>query len=100
MTDASSWSNEQVLAHAKQLAMDIREALVGEVAAASFTLKSKLPYKAAVLREALMHRMSDIVDIALDLYDADRRVSAFIQTRAAIETMALLFGWRSNVPTS
>ena len=89
--DVSEMPDVERFALAKQLATDLRGGLVSELDMAGFTLKSKLPWKACALREALSHRMSDISDVALDLYDADRRVAAFIQTRAAVETVAMLF---------
>lgn len=90
-TDISKLTDAERLALAKQLASNIRDSLPKELYAASFTLKSKLPYKATSFREVLIHRVSDIADVAIDLYEKDRLVPAFIVTRAVVETTAVIY---------
>jgi len=89
--DVSKLSDSERLALAKQLASNIRGSLPKELYAGSFTLKSKLPYKATSFREVLIHRVSDIADVAIDLYEADRLIPAFIATRAVVETTAMVY---------
>ncbi|MDP3823080.1 MAG: hypothetical protein Q8R33_16545 [Burkholderiales bacterium] len=89
--DISKLTDAERLALAKQLASNIRGSLPKELYAASFTLKSKLPYKATSFREVLIHRVSDIADVAIDLYEKDRLVPAFIVTRAVVETTAVIY---------
>ena len=89
--DLSKLSDAERFALAKQLASDIRDSLPKELYAGSFTLRSKLPFKATSFREVLIHRMSDIADVAIDLYENDRLVPAFIETRAVVETTAMIY---------
>ena len=89
--DVSKLSDLERLALAKQLASNIRASLPKELYAGSFTLKSKLPYKATSFREVLIHRISDVADVAVDLYQNNKLVPAFIATRALVETTAMLY---------
>lgn len=54
------------------------------------TLKSKTPFKALVLREALIHRVSSLADGALSEFEAGRWVSGTVLVRAVVETAAVL----------
>src|SRR5688572_22879490 len=76
---------------ARQVADSFRASLPDRVAAASLTLESKTPFKALVLREALIHRVSSLADGAISEFDAGRWVSATVLVRAVVETTALLF---------
>lgn len=89
--DVSKLSDAERFALAKQLASSLRASLPNELCAGSFTLRSKLPYKATSFREVLIHRISDIADVAIDLYQNDRLVPAFIETRAVVETTAMIY---------
>ncbi len=89
--DVSKLSDAERFSLAKQLASDIRGSLPKELYAGSFALRSKLPYKATSFREVLIHRISDIADVAIDLYENDRLVPAFIETRAVVETTAMVY---------
>jgi len=90
--DLSVMSDGDRFALAKSFTEDMRKSLPAELYAGSFTLKSKLPYKAGSFRESLIHRQSDLADIAIELYESRRLVPAFIMTRAVLETTALLYG--------
>ena len=87
----STLSDDERLALAKQLASNIRGSLPTEVYAGSFTLKSKIPYKARSFREVLIHRLSDLADVAVDVYESNRLVPAFVVTRSVIETTAVIY---------
>ena len=89
--DVLKLSDPERLALAKRMASEIRDALPKSIHAGEFTLKSKLPYKASSFREVLIHRASDLADVAIDLYESNRLVPAFVLTRAVIETTAVLF---------
>ena len=89
--DVFKLSDEERFSLAKQLASSIRSSLPKELYAGAFALKSKLPYKATTFREVLIHRVSDISDAAIDLYDQSRLVPAFIETRAVVETTAMVY---------
>lgn len=73
------------------MARDLRLALPKEHSARSFTLASKLPFKAAVLREVLIHRISDLVDASLCLYGADAFVPANVLARCCLEVAGYMF---------
>lgn len=88
--DLSQMSDPERFTLAEQLAEDMRHSLPSELHANSFTISSKLPFKAASLREVLIHRQSDLADTAMDLYRSNQLVPAFIMTRSLIETTALL----------
>lgn len=89
--DVFSLSDLERLALAKQFASDIRDCLPKELDARSFSLKSKLPYKASAFREVLIHRVSDLADVAIELYESNRLVPAFVITRSVIETTAVVY---------
>lgn len=89
--DVSKLSDPERLGLAKEFASNIRDSLPKELYAGSFTLKSKLPYKAASFREVLIHRVSDIADMAIELYESNRPAPAFLATRALLETVAMLY---------
>jgi hypothetical protein len=76
---------------ASRLATDIRNALPKELYAGAYTLHSKLPFKADSLREVLIHRVSDLADVALELFTGEKLVPAFIITRSVVETTALIY---------
>jgi hypothetical protein len=87
----SKLSDAERLALAKQRVSDIRDSLPKELYAGSFTLESKLPWKATQLRELLLHRVSDIADVAIELYESGRAVPALILTRALVKTTAMVY---------
>jgi len=89
--DVSKLSDAERLDLAKTLANNIRTSLIKELYAGSYTLKSKLPLKAASFREALMHRLSDLADVCIELYETDRLVAAFVMTRGIVETAAMTY---------
>ena len=69
----------------------IVSSLPERVDAAAFTLNSKLPFKALSLREVLIHRISELAECAMDQYEQRKLVPAFVLTRAAIETVSLIY---------
>ena len=84
-------SDKQRLLKARVFATNLLASLPTELSAAGFTSESKLPFKAASFRELLMHRMADLSLVAVDLYECNKIIPAFIITRAALETLAILF---------
>lgn len=89
--DLSQLSDAERYGLAKKLVIAMRGSLPKELYAGSFTVNSKLPYKACSFREVLIHRQSDLADVAMDLYEAKRLVPAFVMTRAVVETTALMY---------
>lgn len=79
------------LEEVRALAKAISESLPKEVYAGSLTLKSKLPFKAFEIRELSIHRVSDLANGAIKLYDEGLSIPAIILVRSLIETAALLF---------
>jgi len=62
-----------------------------KISAASLSHHSKLPFKAFSLRGVLVHRITDLTEVAIDLYEADKVVPAIIMTRSVFETTAVLY---------
>lgn len=93
MTDCgkteTEFSFDAEMSKARALADELRESLPKEVRAAACTLKSKLVYKALSLRELLIHRVSDLTDACIVLFEQQRFVPAFIVARAIVETVAI-----------
>jgi hypothetical protein len=67
------------------------------VQATAFTGKSKLPFKAAAIRELLLHRTATLASAAVDLYEGNRVIPAVILTRSIVETLALLFNFHERL---
>lgn len=80
-----------LLKEVRALADAIASSLPVRIQIAALTLKSKLPFKALSIRELLIHRMSALATAAVELYEAQRVVPAIVLTRAAVETLAVLF---------
>lgn len=89
--DVSKMSDSERFDLARKLATNIRDSLPEKVYAGSYTLRSKLPFKADSLREVLIHRVSDLADAALDLYETRMLVPAFVITRSVVETTAMVY---------
>ncbi len=81
----------------KDLIEELKSILPKRIYAASLSLKSKIPFKAVSLREALLHRLVDLSCVAYDLYMRDKSIPAFIMTRAVMETQALLFSLHKKI---
>lgn len=95
--DIRNMTDEERLALAKEVAKNIRESLPRELYAGSFTLESKIPYKAASFREVLIHRVSDLADVAIAQIADGRLVPAFVTTRSVVETTAMMYWlWKKS----
>lgn len=79
------------LKEARQLSEQIADSLPDRIEIASLSLNSKLPFKALSLRELFIHRMSELATAAVDLFEQQKIVPATVITRAAIETLAVLY---------
>lgn len=89
--DLSKLSDDERLALAKKIAAEIAGSLPKELYAGSFTLHSKLPYKACSFREVLIHRVSDLADASIELLVVGNLVPAFVMVRSVVETTALMY---------
>lgn len=76
---------------AKRLVLAFKDNLPKRVDPASLTLNSKLPFKAVSLREVILYRMTELGEVAIELFEKKKMVSAFIIVRAASETVAMLY---------
>lgn len=79
---------------------NIKEALPQRADAASLSFKTIVPFKALSLMMLLEHRVSDLSEVAIDLYRQGKVISAFVITRALMETVALLFWLHKKVNTA
>ena len=82
---------EKDIDSAKVLISEFKKILPDRVDPISITLKSKIPYKAVSLRELLLYRITELGESAIELYEKKRTISAFIITRAVMETAALFY---------
>ena len=84
-------TEKKELAKAKQLSRRLSSNLPKEIEAASLSLSSKLPFKAVSLREVLIHRIAELSEVAIELFELKKIVPAIIMTRAVFETTAVLY---------
>jgi hypothetical protein len=91
MQDIIKLSDSEKLDVAKAQAAAIRASLPKEIRMGSFSLNSKLPWKAMSFRELLLHRFSDFIEATILLYETDHLLPAFVLTRAVIETSASMY---------
>lgn len=82
------------IAALKVLISQFKGNLPNRVDPASLTWASKIPWKAVNLREALLYRITELGESAIDLYEKQNRIiSAYIITRAVHETTALFYSF-------
>jgi hypothetical protein len=79
------------LGEAKAAAADLRADLLRRMIPADISPRLKTPFKVQLFRELLLHRLSDLAEAACKLYDEGRGLPAIVLTRAAFETMAMLY---------
>lgn len=66
--------------------------LPSRVDPASISHKAKIPFSVLTYREALLHRVTELADSAIELFCVpSKAISAIILTRAVHETIALLY---------
>ena len=84
-------TEKKELAKAKQLSRQLSSNLPKKIKAASLSHYSKLPFKAFSLREVLIHRITELSEVAVELFESEKLVSAIIMTRAVYETTSVLY---------
>ena len=84
-------TEKKELAEAKQLSRRLSSNLPKKIEAASLSHYSKLPFKAFSLREALIYRIAELSEVAVELFESEKLVSAIIMTRAVYETTSILY---------
>ncbi len=83
---------EEDLKKCREIVSRFETSLPTRVDPASLSTSAKIPFKAVVLRETLLHRVTELAATATELYERKNRViSAFLITRAVHETTALLY---------
>lgn len=89
--DTETASNEEILAQAQRVVAQIHAALPRRVDPVTISLIAKIPFKALLVRELLIHRIDELGIVACDLFEKRTPVSAFIITRALLETAASMY---------
>ena len=79
------------LDYVKALTQQIVASLPQRLDPATISLTAKLPFRAMSLREALIHRVADLSEAAVRLYESGQTLPAFVITRALMETAASLY---------
>jgi hypothetical protein len=81
---------EETLEYIKDLNDQLVAKLPTSIERLSISLHAKLPFKAMSLRAILMYRVSELSKSAYQQYEARSLISAFVLSRAVVETGALL----------
>jgi hypothetical protein len=87
---AFSWDHAGSREAAASALLAIAAARPAELDARRLARRSKLPFKAALYRDALLWRIEELGRCALGAYDRTDHVSGIVLTRATIETIAAL----------
>lgn len=88
--------NDQKLIHEiRNLGQQLKEILPVPVCESSISSITKIPFKVAILKGILAHRISELGDTALELFTNSKRLQAIVLIRAVQETAAVLY-WLSQ----
>ena len=79
------------------IASKLRQGLANTITPAEISPTAKIPFKLRVLRELILYRVSDLSDAACVHYNDCATIPALVLTRAAFETMAMLFYVKKHV---
>ena len=90
MTASELRDKETLLREVNENAGELRQSLVTSIIPADISPTAKIPFKLRMFRELALHRVSDLSDAACLHYNAGSTIPAFVLTRAAFETMAIL----------
>lgn len=82
-------TRQELLKEAEELQKQLAKNLPSRVSRESISNTSKTALKVHVIRASLFHRITELAEVAIDLYRQDRLIAAFIITRSAFETAAL-----------
>jgi len=85
------------ISKAKQLSKQLTSNLPKKIKAESLSHSSKLPFKAFSLREVLIHRIAELSEVAVELFELKKIVPAIIMTRAVFETTSVLYWLYKNL---
>jgi hypothetical protein len=84
-------SIEVMLSEIRERLILLKSCLPSRVDAMAVSPTAKLPFKALIYREALIWRMAELSQSALDSFDRNMLSSAILLARAAVETSAALW---------
>ena len=76
---------------ARDLIVKLKIELPAKIDFFQLSEKSKLPWKAASLSALCFYRIVELGEVSVDLYERRLPVSAFLITRSAMETTAILY---------
>lgn len=82
---------EELLTEADELVKQLVNKLPSRVSRGTVSTISKTALKGYAIRASLFHRMTELAEVAIDLYRQDRLIAAIVTTRSAFETAALLY---------
>lgn len=85
------------LNEAKGFLKKIKAKLLEKVSASDLGYISKLPFKAHSLQKVLIHRVADLTESAIDLFESQRLVPASLLTRGVFETTAVLYSLQMKI---
>ena len=100
MTQTVDFEHEPTLEAATGASDALRNALPNELHARTFTLNSAVPFRTAVLKEALAHRASSLADGCISEMRQARWVNCIVLIRCIVETCALLYCLAQKVSTA
>src|SRR5215216_2669438 len=83
--------DDEILKEAKECADRLMALRPQSVQADAFSKKWKVPFKAAMIRELLLYRTTDLAGASIGFFEQKRIVPAVILTRSIVETFAVLF---------
>lgn len=89
-----------LLREVNECAAQLRQRLVRQIVPADISPRVKVPYKFTALRELLLHRVSDLSDAACVHYNKGSNIPAFVLTRAALETAAVIYHFNKTLESS
>ena len=99
MSATTKSDDDKNLTEAKQALADLTKRLPTRVEAKALTKRSKLPFKALIIRELLLHRTVAVATATVDLFEQRRPIPAAILTRSIVETAAALFSLHERLET-
>jgi hypothetical protein len=95
--EVNNLTPEQYSNLARIIINDLEAKLPAQISFPASTSASKLNFKALTLREVLAHRVHELASVAIELYDRDLAIPAFIMSRAVLETVCLLYSFYQSV---
>jgi hypothetical protein len=94
--DVEKMSDEQRFELAGKYADNVRNALTVALRRSDYRSNAEMLFRAGCYREVLIHRFSDLADVALQLLASRTMVPAFVVVRAVLETTAVMFQFRQK----